>query len=332
MVYEQSNGEGLTGGRGAETDDEYRDRIKLKRANPPASGNDAEYQQIVEAIPNIGVQKAFTFPAIFGPGTKGFTFTLRPSQPGAGRVPNGAQINLAYATLQGRMPGDDGIFGISMVEAPLVVVYRVTWASGAAGWADSPRWPTYPSATQKVIVAGAPTPTPTTCRLTKAGAAITNPQAGQTIGFYDRSGSAFRRKRIESVTIVTPGTTWDLVFSTTALASDVTYAPSAGQTASPWSDSLDLLVEPTLMFVDGLGPGEMFSSFFDPGLRQRRSPANPDSYPSTVTNKLISPILALPSISNAVLLEPGVPTNTPVGIPGALVYLLALNDLAVFGE
>jgi hypothetical protein len=131
---------------------------------------------------------------------------------------------------------------------------------------------------------------------------------------------------------VTPGTTWDLVFSTMAKASDVTYTPIAGQVASPWSDSLDLLVEPTLMFVDGFGPGEMFASFFDPGLRQRRSPANPDSYPSTVTNKLISGILALPSISNAVLLEPGVPTNTPVGIPGTLVYLFANTDLAVFGD
>jgi uncharacterized phage protein gp47/JayE len=331
-VYEQSNGEGLTGGRGQETDDEYRARIKLKRANPPASGNDAEYQQVIEKIPNIGVQKAFTYPAIFGPGTMGFTFTLRPSQPGAGRVPNGAQLALAFATLQGREPGDDGIFGIVMVETPLVVVCRVTWASGAANWVDEPQWPPYTSMTTKVVVAGAPAPTPTTCRLTKAGATITDPQEGQTIGFFDREAGLFRRKRIESVTIVTPGKIWDLVFSTAALASDTTYTPIAGQGPSPWSDSLDLVVAPTLLFVDGLGPGEMFSSFFDPGLRQRRSPANPDSYPSTITNKLISPILALPSISNAVLLEPDVPTNTPVGTPGSLVYLFALTDVSVFGD
>lgn len=331
-IYEQSNGEGLTGGRGAETDDEYRERIKQKRRDPPASGNDAEYQRIVEDLPSVGVQKAFTYPAIFGPGTTGFTFTLRPDTPGAGRVPNGAQLNLAFATLQGCMPGDDGIFPISMAETPLVVTYRVSWASGAAGWADVPQWPPFSVSTEKVKVAAVPAPTPTTCRLQKAGAAITDPQAGQTIGFFDRAASVFRRKRIETVTVVTPGTTWDLVFSTTALASDVTYTPIVGTAASPWSDSLDLLVEPTLMFVDGLGPGEMFSSFFDPGLRQRRAPANPDEYPSTVTNKIISPILALPSISNAVLLEPGVPTNTPVGIPGMLVYLFALADLAIFGE
>jgi len=87
-----------------------------------------------------------------------------------------------------------------------------------------------------------------------------------------------------------------------------------------------------LTFVDGLGPGEMYASFADPGLRQKRNPPNPDSYPSTVTNKLVSPILALPSISNAVVLEPTIPYTTPIGTPGAFVYLLELTDLAVYGE
>jgi hypothetical protein len=51
-----------------------------------------------------------------------------------------------------------------------------------------------------------------------------------------------------------------------------------------------------------------------------------------VTNKLVSPILALPSIANAVVLEPTIPYDTPVGIPGTIVYLLELTDLAVYGE
>ena len=331
-VFEQANGEGLTGGRGPETDDEYRDRVKLKRANPSASGNDAEYQQRIEAIPNVGVQKAFTYPAIFGPGTSAFVFTLRPSSPGDGRVPNGAQIALALATLQGVEPADDGFFTPALTETPLKVVYRVTWAAGAAGWADNPRWPPYSSATSKVTVAAAPAPTTTSCRLTKTGAAIANPQPGQTIAFLDRANKVFRRKRIETVTVVTPGLTWNLTFSTVNLASDTTYAPFVGQMACPWSDSLDLLIEPTLIYVDGLGPGEMFVNFGDPGLRQRRSPPNPEKYPSTITNKIITPILALPSISNAVVLEPGVPTNTPIGVPSTLVYLFALTDLAVFRD
>jgi hypothetical protein len=330
-VYEQSNGDGLTGGRGEESDDNYRDRIKLKRGNPPASGNDAEYQRVVENIKSLSVQKAFTYPAVLGPGTTAFAFTLRPSTPGAGRIPNGAQINLALATLLGLEPADDGIFAVVIMRQDLNVVYRVSWSTGATGWANDPRWPPYTS--PKVTVKAAPTPQATAFTVgTSGGGPIDDPVVGQTIAVFDQGEKLFKRKRIDTVTVVTPGEEWSLSFSTVNLASDVVYVPAAGQAVSPWSDSLDLLVEPTLTFGDGLGPGEMFASFGDPGLRQRRNPASPDSYPSTITNKIISPILALPSISNAVLLEPTIPFNTTVGTPGTLVYLLELNDIGVYGE
>ena len=329
-VYEDSNGNGLTGGRPDESDDEYRDRIKLKRANPPASGNDAEYQQTVEGIKSIGIQKAFTYPAIFGPGTMAFIFTLRPGEPGDARIPNGAQINLAAATLIGKEPADDGVFPLQMLAAPLVVAYRVSWATGAAGWANDPRWPAY--SFPKVTVKAAPAPTPTSLRAVTTGGPIDDPVVGQTVGVFDRTNKVFQRKRILTVTTITPGQEWQLTFSTVNLASDTTYTPIAGQALSPWSDSLDLLVEPTLTFVDELGPGEMYASFVDPGLRQKRNPLNPDSYASTVTNKIVAPILALPSISNAVVLEPTIPYDTPLGTPGTLVYLLGLTDLAVYGQ
>lgn len=329
-VYEQSNGDGLTGGRGVESDDNYRERIKLKRANPPASGNDAEYQRVVENIPNLSVQKAFTYPAILGPGTTAFVFTLRPSTPGAGRIPNGAQIALALGTLIGREPADDGIFAAVQVAQPLAVVYRVAWSAGATGWANDPRWPAY--STPKVTVKAAPAPTATSFRATTSGGPIDDPIVGQTIAVFDRPNATFRNKRIETVSVVTPGQEWDLTFSTVNLASDTTYTPSAGQAVSPWSDSLDLLVPPTLSYFDVFGPGEMYATFADPGLRQKRNPANPGSYPSTVTNKIISGILALPSIDNAVLLEPTIPFDTTVGVPGTLVYLIELADLGVYGE
>jgi uncharacterized phage protein gp47/JayE len=329
-VYEDSNGNGLTGGRAEETDDEYRERIKLKRRNPPASGNDAEYQTTIENIKTIGIQKAFTYPAIFGPGTTAFTFTLRPGTVGAARAPNGAQLNLATATLQGKEPADDGIFPLQVLSASLVVAYRVTWATGATGWANNPRWPAYTS--PKVTVKATPTPLATSIRAVTSGGPIDDPIAGQTVAVFDRANKKFRQKRIETVTIITPGQEWQLDFSTVNLASDILYTPLVGQAISPWSESLDLLVSPTLTFVDGLGPGEMYASFVDPGLRQKRNPPNPDSYPSTVTNKIVSPILALPSISNAVVLEPTIPYATPIGTPGVFVYLRELTDLAVYGD
>lgn len=329
-VFEQSNGDGLTGGRGVESDDDYRIRIKLKRANPPSSGNDAEYQRTIENIPSLGIQKAFTYPAVFGPGTMAFAFTLRPPIPGASRIPNGAQLNLALATLLGREPADDGIFAAIMLSQSLTVAYRVTWASSAVGWANDPYWPPYVS--PSVVVDASPAPTATSFSASTSAGPIDDPVVGQTIAVYDRANAKFRNKRIDTVTIVTPGEEWVLTFSTVNLASDVTYTPIAGQVVSPWSDSLNLLVTPTLSFLDLFGPGEMFASFADPGLRQKRNPPNPDTYPSTVTNKIMSAILALPSIGNAVLLEPTIPFNTTVGTPGTLVYLLELADFAVFGD
>jgi uncharacterized phage protein gp47/JayE len=329
-VFEQSNGDGLTGGRGVESDDDYRDRIKLKRANPPASGNDAEYQRVIENIPSLSVQKAFTYPAVFGPGTTAFVFTLRPSTPGAGRIPNGVQVALALGTLLGREPADDGIFAASIIAQPLSVVYRVSWATGSAGWANDPRWPAY--SFPKVSVKAAPAPTTTSLRAVTTGGPIDDPVPGQTIAVFDRASAKFRNKRIDTVTVITPGQEWQLTFSTVNLASDITYTPIAGQAVSPWSDSLDLLIKPTLQYFDVFGPGEMYASFADPGLRQKRNPVNPDSYPSTVTNKIMSPILALPSIGNAVLLEPTIPFNTTVGTPGTIVNLIELNDLGVYGE
>ena len=329
-VYEDSNGNGLTGGRPVETEEEYRARVKLERANPAASGNDAEYQRVVENIKSIGIQKAFTYPAIFGPGTMGFTFTLRPNSPGASRIPNGTQLNLAAATLIGLEPGDDGVFPIQVLPAALVVAYRVRWSSSAAGWANDPYWPAYTS--PKVTVKAAPAPTATSLRATTAGGPIDEPIAGQTIGLYDEANKKFVAKRIDSVSILTPGQEWDLTFSAINLASDTTYIAIAGQAISPWSESLNQLVAPTLTFVDVTGPGEMFASFVDPGLRQKRNPPNPDKYPSTVTNKIIPPILALSSIVNAVVIEPTIPYATPIGTPGAFVYLFELTDLAVYGE
>lgn len=51
-VYERSDGSGLTGGRDEENDDDYRARIKERRANPPASGNTAAYIEAIEAYPD----------------------------------------------------------------------------------------------------------------------------------------------------------------------------------------------------------------------------------------------------------------------------------------
>jgi hypothetical protein len=84
----------------------------------------------------------------------------------------------------------------------------------------------------------------------------------------------------------------------------------------------------------GLGPGEQFASFPDAGVRCRREPESPSSWPSVIGNAdIVGAIKATPPVSDVTLLLPSqTPYATPVGVPGVLVNLLALGDFAVFVE
>lgn len=329
-VYEQSDGSGLTGGAEAENDDDYKVRIKFRLANPPASGNDSAYLEAIEAYPGIGIQKGFTFPCITGPGVSAITFTLRPSAPGASRIPNPAQLAAVKAALRTTFPADDGIYAAQLIAENVTIVLAITWRKRAKGWADAAPWPEYVD--PAVAVAASPAPTATTFRLTTT-TSTTTPQVGQTIAFYDAANLAFRNKRIGAVSVVSAGLSWDLTADTANNASDTSYTPVAGDIASPWSESLNLLVTPIVEFFDALGPGEMVATFADPGTRQRRQPENPETWPSAISNRLASAIQALPSVNDAELTEPAaLPYEPTVGVPGVSAYLLQLANLGVYPQ
>ena len=334
-VVQQADGSGLSGGAPVEDDDSYIARIIQKRSNPPASGNSAEFITVALATPTVAVESAWVWPAMLGSGTTAVAFTVRPQAVGGSRLPNGAQISLVLGQLQAAFPGDDGIFVANMSGQNVVLALEVSWGAGATPWADAAPWPPY-VASSKVQVVGTPTPTATTFRLTTNQVGTTPPQVGQTIGFYDPVNQVFRKKRILSL-VISAGVggipLWDITCDTTNNASDTSYTPAAGQFASPWSDSLQSLVAPVESYFATLGPGEMLSPPFpDPGQRQQRQPPSPGSWPSTLTNRILTPVLATAGVADALILEPTVPFATTVGTPGTLVYLLKLSDLCVFPE
>ncbi len=355
-VLQQADGSGLSGGNGIESDDQLRARLDYIAANPPASGNDAQYQSIVGKTPGLAVQQPFTIPAVKGPGTKGVTFTLRPSQPGANRIPTSAQLSLCAAYLAGLMPADDSIFMCTLVASPLIVTLKVLWAQGASGWADATTFPLYHAYNStpgdRLVAASANasgTLSPTAFRLSSASMTEV-PQVGQNIAFLDLPNLTFRRKKIGAVTQIN-STTYDITVDTSSGVSDTSYTPSNGQVCSPWSDSLNALLTPVLAYFDTLGPGEQFASFFDPGLRQKRSPASPAYWPNIVTNRLlggaavpqppqgpqqnqppVATLFSTPALYDVELVEPAPPYSTPVGSPGVSSYLLTLGGLAVFPE
>lgn len=328
-VFEQEDGSGLSGGHPDESDEDCQQKLDDAKKNPPATGNDAEYQRVIEKTPGIAVQKAFTHPCIKGASTMGACFLLRPVAPGGSRLPNSAQIGQVLANLVATEAADDQIFVAQVLASPVAIVLRVTWSRRAPTWVDVATWPNFVTGLTLVDALTAPTATAATLASATSQA---DPVAGQTIALYDVGAHVFRRKRIAAVVVVISGHKWTLTFDSSNAASDTSYVAVVGQIASPWSDSLQTLSDPTVAYLDGFGPGEQVASLPDPGLRQRRQPEAPESWPSAITNRITDPLFQLTSVQDVALALPSVPYPTPVGAPGTLSYLLELGDLAVYPQ
>ena len=348
-VTTQVDGTGLDGGHDVETDDELRSRLNYLAANPPASGNDAQIQQLAGQCPGLSIQQAFTYPAIQGPGSTSVAFTLRATTAGGVRIPNATQIALMAAWLQGpgQLPADLSITVATIVPNLVNVVLRPTWAPSAQGWYDVTPWPAWTSVGSEPQIATPSTGTasPTYFRIINAATA---PSVGQNIAVFDLPNLTFRQKRVLSYTTDGSGG-YDITVDTSNGVSDTSYTPAAGQFVCPWSASLQTLVLPIISYFASLGPGEMVSSFLDPGSRQRRQPASPAAWPSPLAARILAgptntplavvgavptpqpPSLAtLSSLLDVSVQEPMLPYPAPVGSPGVSVYLNQLGTLVAY--
>jgi uncharacterized phage protein gp47/JayE len=332
-IAEQTDDDGLSGGRLAESSDEVRQRISDTLADPAASGNDAGYRRFAENSRGHGVpvQRAFTYPCILGPGTTALVFTMKPQRPGASRSPNATQIAQVRDYVIGQMPGDDGYLDVVLIEEPTDIVLDVSWGEGAAGWTDAVQWPERRAAGAGAVVVSSVTDETHFILATDNAVytGVADPAVGQTIGFYNADLGTFSRKKILSVVGTGP---WTIVADTANSASDTSYVPVVAQRACPWSDSLDSLVAPVVKHFDTLGPGEQRATFFDPGVREKRSPHSPRSWPSSITNRLAGELLdpeLAPTIGDCVVRE-GLGETASIGTPGATAYQLVLGELVAF--
>ncbi|MBA2687505.1 MAG: baseplate J/gp47 family protein [Gemmatimonadaceae bacterium] len=327
-IAEQTDEEGLSGGRLAESDDEVRQRVSDTLADPAATGNDAGYRRFAENSRGHGVpvQRAFSYPCILGPGTTCVVFTMKPQRPGASRIPNATQIQQVRDYVIGQMPGDDGYLDGVLLADPTDIVLEVSWSDGAAGWTDATTWPPrYNVGNGAVVVSAVTDATTFTLIVDNGDYNVPDPVVGQTIGFFDPVG-VFRRKKIATIGGSGP---WVITCNVVNAASDTGFVPVVGQRAMPWSDSLDTLVAPVVAFFEALGPGEQRATFFDPGVREKRNPPSPRYWPSTITNRIITDILDTAGVADARVQE-GLDVTATVGTPGAISYLLELDDLAAF--
>ncbi|MEJ7728225.1 MAG: baseplate J/gp47 family protein [Polyangiaceae bacterium] len=330
-VLLQNDGTGLSGGRPAETEAEFQQRIIDQRSNPPAGGNDAFYLQAARRTTNVAVEQPFTYAAIGGAGTIGLSFTLRPSRPGASRRPNPVQRGLVHANLVAKNPFDDGVIDLQILGTNVSPRVEVTWKTGAAGWVDGQVWPPHVAASPVAVIDTAPI-SATSFRVTTATVTVA-PQVGQTIALLNRLTGKFARKRIAAVTTVLASHTWLLTFDTTLNASDLSLVPLTGALVSPWSESLDAVALAVFKHIDTLGPGEQVDPLPDPGQRQRRQPESPTRWPSVLTNGLALDIKAgAVSVADAELVFPAVPFATTAGTLGVSVNLLELADLGIYAQ
>lgn len=323
LVFENTDGSGISGGAPEESDSELIEALKELHAEPAASGNDADVIQFIQKLQGIAVQKGFCFPCVLGPGEYAIAFTMRPDVPGASRLPNAAHIAFVEAAVKAAFPGDDGIHFPTMLEHAVKPCIKVRWRTDVSSWVDTMPWPPY--ASSKVVVSGAATPTVSTVRVSNA---TTAPTVGKNIAFYDTVSRTFKAKRILTVTSL-GGNAYDLVFDMTGNASDPSFVPASAAIVSPLATDMDSLVESVLVYVDRQGPGEMYASFADAGRRQRRVPEpTPDDWPSSISNSILDDVFDL--VADATLMEPTTPYATTVGTPGTLVYLHRVVDIGLF--
>jgi len=329
VVIDQ-DGEGLVGGRAAATPEEHKAAILDKLRDPSGAENDAHYRAEARKA-GVPVLQAFSYPALFGPGTTGLAFLVFPTKRGGSRSPTSQQIQRVGDHLDNAFGADDSILMCLLNEEPATVAFKIDWARGASGWSNPAPWPEYGAAGSAAIIVGAVTDALTFTLRTanNSYSGITAPTAGKQLAFYDTSKAQFVQKRIGTVTGSGP---WQITVDTTNSASDEEYAPKLGQRVSPWSESLSLIADGVVEAFSKLGPGEMLPAVRLDERRRYRNPQPPAQWPYRLTQDLLEGSVS-PSKIGAVFdrsLVEGDGREPLVGLPGSYVNILTLGDLGVF--
>lgn len=327
-VDEQTDGSGFTGGAEADGREQIIAKIRDANANPPASGNAADYQKWIKATPNIQIEEAFIYPCALGPGGLHWTFTVAPNRYGS-RAATATQIALVRAYVSSVAPKHDLGVGIATDTEDLVVCIGVDWENAEEQWHDETPWPAYyeetpASGSGAVVIDTGSTASSLVVKTANADySTCGDPVAGQVFGLYDLANRAFRRFTALSVSGTGP---WTITVDQSYDASYIGYTPVAGQRMMPWSEGLALFVAPVHAAFDGIGPGERVATTYLDGRRAKRYPAPPKYWPDRITKSLETTMESMGSVTSLDILEGlGV-----VATPSATPNILTLSDLAAY--
>lgn len=326
-VYEQLDGTGLTGGAEQMGDDDYRRLLAETQANPSAGANVAYLQRLIRDTKahRIAVEEAFVYPCAEGPTVSAFTFTVKGSVANGSRLPNATQLNTVAAYVEQYMPCTDGIIKLPLADDDMKHAFRVTWSVN--GWENVSPWPAWKATSSRhriSLVSSA-----TSFRIAKTDGVYTSepaPVAGTVIALFDEANGKIVKKTIATVSGTGP---WIVTCETLNAASDTVYVPIVGQWVSPWSDSLQLLVDEAISFANAMGPGEILETLPEDGQRGARYPADmPRQWPSQMDSSLQGAISQLSPVKR-VSHEDGSDYTCTVG-DATVAYLPRLSDFAVY--
>jgi len=328
VVLVDSNGDGLTGGRDAEGREQILEAIRDARANPPGSGNAAEYRRWAKSTPGVQIEEVFAYPCAYGPGTTGWTFTVPPGATGS-REPTALQVSLVREHVASLAPRTDLGFVLGLVPQYVEIGIELVWAQGAVGWADETPWPRYferwaAVGSGALVVSGSTSPLAIEVDADNADRSTCGaPVPGQTWAFWDINNGGFVRKKVLTVAGAGP---WTITFDGTFGASDTVYQPMVIQRVMPWSDSLAAIDPLVDAYFKTIGPGEVRAPTYLDGVRARRDPPLPKLWPNRITKALETSLEALAQVDSLDIVEGG-DTVANVGLPPRL---LRLSGIAVF--
>lgn len=301
VVFALPDGSGITGGRGTESLDEWKDRCRSNNANPAGHGNEGDVMRLVEDVSGttlptgmitaghgVPVEKGFVWPALNGPGNMCFTFLIKRDDWIESRIPTSAQevAVRTYINNSDALPECDSIWYLEPTNTPALIDLEVVLDARSASWADMTPWPSYTArgAGAKWISSATDASHFVIGTDDNDYTGEASPVAGNTVGVFNQTTGAFSRKKVLTVAGSGP---WTIVCDTSAGATDTTYTPAGGQSVSPWSDVLDAIADVVGDHVAKTGPTEALTSPSTDGHRQRRIPAMaPGEWNAIITSRV----------------------------------------------
>lgn len=321
---------GLTGGTDADNDSALRSRLLDALRHPAASGSWNHYVKWAEDS-GAGVEKAFVYPAVQGPGTVHVALTRAASADTYyTRELPAAAINTAALAMVAEGPehADLTTTTVADVDTDLVLslslpLHKVDGGPGGT-WKDylSRRWPAIGTGPTYATRLAATPSVSNVLRMTTYSAPVTDAQ----IAVWSAARKRFVHARIKSSSLVSPNV-YDVTLYT---AIDVSILAS-GDYVSPDAEYLDNYGKTVAQTFAALGPGEKTSSA-NVLPRGYRKPRTFEAWPSQYTSRDLGALSTnQPEVAHCTVANTTLPLSPAV--PGAVTSapnVLVLGRFAVY--